>query len=92
MATPHLLRTFTLYGVHTSPRLGPSRPLPGGLAHLQVMKTNNANSRAPEPPSAWPIAIAPLLMLTLSREAPVSACHANTTDANASLTRTRRCR
>jgi hypothetical protein len=43
-------------------------------------------SRAPVAPIGWPSAIAPPLALTRSLSAPVSASHASTTDANASLT------
>lgn len=42
MATPHLLRTLPLNRVHPSGVLGHSRPVPGALAHLRVMKTKNA--------------------------------------------------
>jgi excisionase family DNA binding protein len=52
MATPHLLRTLTLNRVRPSGRLGASRPVAGGLAHLRVMETNNANAAlgdAPKP-------------------------------------------
>jgi len=42
MATPHLLRTLSPDWVQPSGRLGPSRSVPGGLAHLRVMKTKKA--------------------------------------------------
>ena len=47
------------------------------------------SSMAPVAPSGWPSAIAPPLTLTVARSAPVSRCHASTTDANASLISTR---
>src|SRR5439155_9994825 len=46
-------------------------------------------SRAPVAPSGCPSAIAPPFTLTFARSAPVSRCHASTTDANASLISTR---
>ena len=46
-------------------------------------------SRAPLAPSGWPRAIAPPFTFTLSSDAPVSACQASTTGANASLTSNR---
>ena len=42
MAAPHLLRTLPVNRVHPSGLLGAARPVPGGLAHLRVMKTKKA--------------------------------------------------
>ena len=42
-------------------------------------------SRVPVAPSGWPRAMAPPLTLTRARSAPVSFCHASTTEAKASL-------
>ena len=42
MATPRLLRALPLNRVLPSGFIGPSRPVPGALAHLRVMKSKNA--------------------------------------------------
>ncbi len=43
MATPRLLRTLPADRARPSGRLGLSRPLPGGPAHVRVMKSKKAN-------------------------------------------------
>jgi hypothetical protein len=57
MAAPHLLRTLPRNRVHPSGLLGPSRPVPGGLAHLRVMKTKKAEKALDNAPKAQVLSV-----------------------------------
>ncbi len=51
MASPRLLRAFGPSGPPSSPLLGHSRPLPGVLGHLKVMKTEKFRDNSAKAPT-----------------------------------------